>query len=75
MRKKKGKESKVGECVVNLKLIGEEDVPIDEYDKIHGQNVFDLNQRLPGGLQKTNFHWRLRVDVRHAVDIPVNYKS
>jgi hypothetical protein len=36
MRKKKGKESKVGECVVNLKLIGEEDVPIDEYDKIHG---------------------------------------
>jgi len=28
-RKKGSKESKVGQCTVNLKLIGEEDIPID----------------------------------------------
>jgi len=75
LRKKKNKEQKVGICVVNLKLIGEEDIPINEYDQQHGQNIFDLNQRLPGGLHKTNFQWRLRIDVRHGVDIPLNYKS
>ena len=40
------------------------------------QDVFDLSKKLPNtGKIKKKFHWRLRVDVRHAVDIPVNYET
>ena len=40
------------------------------------QDVFDLAKRLPNSHNlKKKFHWRVRADIRHAVDIPVNYKS
>ena len=35
IRKKGNKESTVGRVVVNLKLVGENDIPIDHYDQKH----------------------------------------
>jgi len=59
MRRKGNQEKPVGRCVVNLKLVGENDIPIDHYDRKHNmrQDVFDLSKALPSSHKlKKKFH-------------------
>jgi hypothetical protein len=65
-------EVTVGKCVLNLKLVGEEQFPINDnisWKPIEDDEIFP---QLPNSNPFMDFIWRLRIDVRCGVDLPLN---
>lgn len=65
-----GNEQKtVGRFIVNLKLVGEQVIPLADEKPIEQDEIF---HQLPASDPFMNFNWRLRVDVRSGIDLPLN---
>lgn len=65
----------MGKCVLNLKLVGEEQFPIGEnisWKPLENDEIFP---QLPNSNPFMDFVWRVRVDVRCGVDLPLNRNS
>lgn len=73
-RTQNDKQVTVGRFTVLLKLVGEETIPIDEDKDKQWKNLnkSEIFHPLPMNDPMMDFNWRLRVDVRSAVDMPVN---
>lgn len=69
---KEPKEVAVGKCVLNLKLVGEQLFPIDQQVDLKPLEFDDIFHPLPVSDPFMDFIWRLRVDIRSAVDLPLN---
>jgi hypothetical protein len=76
-RKQGDKEVTVGRFIANLKVIGEQDLPNEE--RLGGaQNAGDaftqgdITHALPNPTHVSDFTWRIRVDVRCGIDLPLN---
>ena len=75
-KKRDNSHQTVGFFVTQLKLVGEEDVPAERFDKkrsvgdVLGKSRLAQTNRL-----KKDFHWRVKVDIRHAVDLSLNRKT
>ena len=68
------KQVTVGRFVVLLKLVGEESIPIEEDKEKQWTtlNKSDIFHPLPQNDPTMDFNWRLRVDIRSGVDMPLN---
>lgn len=69
---KEPKEVTVGKCVLNLKLVGEQLFPIDQQVDLKPLEENDIFHPLPVSDPFMDFIWRLRIDIRSAVDLPLN---
>lgn len=56
---------------MNLKLLGEQVIPINEIDEkpLEQDEIF---HSLPASDPFMNFAWRIRVDVRSGIDLALN---
>lgn len=71
-RLQNGREVTVGRFMVQLKLVGDDQLPVTEdrhFIQLHDNQIF---HQLPQSTQKLNFGWRIKVDVRSGVDMPLN---
>lgn len=71
-RTQNGKQVTVGRFMVQLKLVGEDQLPANEdrhFIQLHDNSIF---HQLPQSLQKHEFSWRIKVDIRSGVDMPLN---
>ena len=58
--------------MLNLKLVGEQLFPIDQQVDLKPLEFDDIFHPLPVSDPFMDFIWRLRVDIRSAVDLPLN---
>ena len=71
-RTQNGKQVTVGRFMVQLKLVGEDQLPANEdrhFIQLHDNSIF---HQLPQSTQKHEFSWRIKVDIRSGVDMPLN---
>lgn len=73
-RNQNEKSVTVGRFIVLLKLVGEQSIPIedDKEKQWKSLNKSDIFHTLPQNDPNMEFNWRLRVDVRSGVDMPLN---
>lgn len=62
----------VGRFIVNLKLVGEQIIPINDEKPLESDEIF---QPLPASDPFMSFTWRLRVDIRACMDMPLHRDS
>ncbi|CAD8086706.1 unnamed protein product [Paramecium primaurelia] len=66
------KQVTVGRFIVNLKLVGEQIIPINDEKPLESDEIF---QPLPASDPFMSFTWRLRVDIRACMDMPLHRDS
>ncbi|EAR89988.1 C2 domain protein (macronuclear) [Tetrahymena thermophila SB210] len=66
------KEVTVGRFIVNLKLVGEQVIPVTNQLDIKPLEKEDIFHELPKSDPFFEFSWRVRVDIRSATDLPLN---
>ena len=68
-----GKQVTVGRFIVQLKVVSGEEMPLDDTQKHIAQKLDqEIFHALPHSQMKKDFGWRVKVDVRCGVDMPLN---
>ena len=75
-RKKDDSEVTVGRCTVKIKIVGDY---MSKFENLDGTKLTGPKKATSGvhllPPEEPNFKWRIRVDLRAAVDFPLNRNS